>query len=122
MQRAGVWSTADWTGKGVACQSISRTYRRQSQTDFPLKVSKSVHLSSYVLVCPRLLAVSCGGHGQVRLQVGAASSASLTKLLTLSHAWRRRGGHGLILHLAAHGDEDWVADVPNVMFTVSMTS
>lgn len=43
--------------------------------------------------------------GQVRLQVGAASSASLTKLLTLSHAWRRRGGHGLILHLAAHGDE-----------------
>ena len=43
---------------------------------------------------------------QVRLQVGAASSASLTKLLTLSHAWRQRSGHGLILHLAAHGDED----------------
>ena len=37
---------------------------------------------------------------QVRLQVGTASSASLSKLLTLSHA-----RSGLILHLAAHGDE-----------------
>ncbi|CAE7559953.1 unnamed protein product [Symbiodinium natans] len=40
--------------------------------------------------------------GQVRLNVGTASSSSLTKLLTLSHAQRS----GLILHLAAHGDED----------------
>ncbi|CAE7396516.1 unnamed protein product [Symbiodinium sp. CCMP2592] len=39
--------------------------------------------------------------GQVRLNVGTASSSSLTKLLTLSHAQRS----GLILHLAAHGDE-----------------
>ena len=88
-----------------------------SQTDFTIFTVK-------VTICPCLLAASCGilwypvvscGHGQVRLQVGAASSASLTKLLTLSHAWRRRGGHGLILHLAAHGDEDWVADVPNML-------
>eukprot|EP00913_Durusdinium_trenchii_P009072 g8531.t1 len=40
--------------------------------------------------------------GQVRISLGAASSSSLTKMLTQSHA--RRSG-GLILHLAAHGDE-----------------
>lgn len=39
--------------------------------------------------------------GEISLSVGCASSASLTKLLTLSHA---QSG-GLILHLAAHGDE-----------------
>jgi len=39
--------------------------------------------------------------GQVRMHVGSASSASLTKMLTLSHA----RSQGLILHLAAHGDE-----------------
>jgi hypothetical protein len=77
---------------------------------------ESVHLSLSPCGILWYPVVSCGiGHGQVRLQVGAASSASLTKLLTLSHAWRRRGGHGLILHLAAHGDEDWVADVPNML-------
>lgn len=46
--------------------------------------------------------------GQVQVSVGMASSASLTKLLTLSHgrvpdAPSRRPA--LILHLAAHGDE-----------------
>jgi len=39
--------------------------------------------------------------GQVRLNVGTATAPSLTKLLTLSHGERS----GLILHLAAHGDE-----------------
>ena len=74
-----------------------------SQRDVTVKVSIFSLSSTY------LLAASCGIlWRQVRLQVGAASSASLTKLLTLSHAWRRRGGHGLILHLAAHGDEDWL--------------
>jgi len=40
--------------------------------------------------------------GQVQVSVGVASSASLTKLLTLSHG-RDPGSPALILHLAAHG-------------------
>lgn len=39
--------------------------------------------------------------GEIAVNVGCATSASLTKLLTLSHAH----SGGLILHLAAHGDE-----------------
>ena len=42
--------------------------------------------------------------GQVQVSVGVASSASLTKLLTLSHG-RDAGSPALILHLAAHGYE-----------------